>query len=63
MKGHEINRRDLINTVAGAATGVLGLLLIAALPSAASAIQQDAEYLERLRSSGEINRLLHANID
>ena len=50
---HEINRPDLINTVAGAATGVLGLLLIAALPSAASAIQQDAEYLVREKQFGE----------
>ncbi len=53
MMKHEIKRRDLINTVAGAATGLLGLLLIAALPSVANAMQPDAEYLVREKQFGE----------
>ncbi len=53
MMKHEIKRRDLINTVAGAATGLLGLLLIAASPSVANAMQPDAEYLVREKQFGE----------
>jgi len=60
---HEINRRDLINTAARAAAGALGILrqamprlgvvLIAAWPSVAGAIQPDAEYLARETQFGE----------
>ncbi len=64
MKDHEFNGRDFVRTAAvGAATEALNLLrnawwwmsllLIAGLPSVASAIQPDAEYLVQEKRFGE----------
>ncbi len=64
MMDHEFNRRDFVSTAAvGAAAAALGLLgkaapwmgllMMVALPSVASAIQQDAEYYVQEKRFGE----------